>query len=90
MLALACSRGPDAEFVTSVPWALAGGARIVLDSHTHTRFSDGSLDPAALAVKAFEGGCTALAITDHGDPAVRAATPEYFAAVDAIRPVIPG
>ena len=81
---LACSRGPDAEFVASVPWALVG-ARVVLDSHTHTRFSDGALQPADLAAKAFENGCTALAITDHGDPSERAATPEYFDQVDAIR-----
>ena len=87
-LLLACSRGPDAEFVTSVPWALTGG-RVVLDSHTHTRFSDGSLQLSELAAKAFENGCTALAVTDHGDPSERAATPEYFAQVDAIRTKYP-
>jgi hypothetical protein len=42
-----------------------------------------------LAQKAFENGCTALAVTDHGDLSVRAATPEYFAEVDAIRAKFP-
>lgn len=82
---VACSRGPDAEFQKAVPWALAGGVRVVLDSHTHTRFSDGSLQPPALAAKAVENGCTALAITDHGDLSERAATPEYFAEIDSVR-----
>jgi len=86
---LGCSRDPEAEFVTSVTWALTGH-RVVFDSHTHTRFSDGSLQPMQLAEKAFENGCTGFAVTDHGDLSVRAATPEYFAEVDAIRAKFPG
>ena len=86
---LGCSRHTEAEFVTSVPWALTG-AGVVLDSHTHTRFSDGALQPMQLAEKAFANGCTAFAVTDHGALFVRAATPEYFAEVDAIRAAFPG
>jgi hypothetical protein len=88
MSLLGCSRGPEAEFALSVPWALTGG-RVVLDSHTHTVFSDGALPPMQLAEKAVENGCTAIAITDHGDLSVRAATPEYFDEVDAIRAKFP-
>jgi len=43
-----CSRSPEAEFVTSVPWGLLGPT-VILDSHTHTVFSDGALAPQALA-----------------------------------------
>jgi len=57
---------PDAEFVTSVPWGLTGGT-VVLDGHSHTRFSDGALSPQELATEALLNGCGALAITDHGD-----------------------
>ena len=62
---------------------------MVFDSHTHTTFSDGALQPMLLAEKAVENGCTAFAVTDHGDLTVRAATPEYFAEVDAIRARFP-
>lgn len=67
-----------------MPWALTGSP-VVLDSHTHTTFSDGGLSVQDLADLAFVNGCTALAVTDHGDLAVRSATPDYFAAIDAAR-----
>ncbi len=83
-----CSRSPETEFVTSVPWALLG-PKVVLDSHTHTRFSDGALAPKALAEMAVSNGCTALAITDHGDLQTTAATPDYFAQIEAVRAQFP-
>ena len=85
----ACSPKPEAEFVTSVPWGLTGGT-VVLDGHSHTRFSDGALSPQELATEALLNGCGALAITDHGDLWAHAATPEYFAAIDEARKQHPG
>ena len=38
---------------------------VIFDLHSHTRASDGSLEPAALLVHAAECGVDALAITDH-------------------------
>jgi hypothetical protein len=83
-----CSRSPEAEFVTSVPWALLG-SEVVLDSHTHTLFSDGALAPQALAAMAVSNGCSALAITDHGDLQATAVTPDYFAQIEAARKQFP-
>jgi len=37
----------------------------MIDLHTHSTFSDGSLTPEALARKAAEAGLTAAALTDH-------------------------
>ncbi len=83
-----CSRSPEAEFVTSVPWGLLGPT-VILDSHTHTVFSDGALAPQALAAIAVSNGCTALAITDHGDLRATAATPDYFAQIETARKQFP-
>lgn len=48
------------------PSALVGYARhTMIDLHTHTRFSDGSLSPAELVEKAAAMGLTAVAVTDH-------------------------
>ena len=83
-----CARSPEAEFVISVPWGLLRPT-VVMDSHTHTRFSDGALAPQALAAMAVSNGCTALAITDHGDLETTAATPDYFAQIEAARREFP-
>jgi hypothetical protein len=83
-----CSRSPETEFVTSVPWGLLGPT-VILDSHTHTVFSDGALAPQALAAIAVNNGCTALAITDHGDLGATAATPDYFAQIETARKQFP-
>jgi hypothetical protein len=83
-----CSRAPEAEFVTSVPWGLVGQS-VILDSHSHTRFSDGALAPKDVVAMAVASGCTAFAITDHGDPRASAATPEYFAQIDTLRNQFP-
>src|SRR5688572_4909968 len=88
VLLAACSDRPAASFVTSVPWGLIG-ATVVLDSHTHTTFSDGASSPIDVARAAATNGCGALAITDHGDPNLRAATPQYFDAIDAARTEFP-
>jgi 3',5'-nucleoside bisphosphate phosphatase len=41
----------------------SGGRRV--DLHTHTNFSDGTLEPAALVARAIQRGLVAIAITDH-------------------------
>ncbi|HET7159621.1 MAG TPA: PHP domain-containing protein, partial [Burkholderiales bacterium] len=74
--------------MTSVPWGLIGPT-VILDSHVHTRFSDGASEPLEVARAAAANGCGALAITDHGDTSVRAATPAYFDAIDAARLAFP-
>jgi len=88
ILVASCSRAPDAAFVVSVPWGLMGRT-VVIDTHTHTHFSDGARSPEELALMAAENGCDAIAITDHSDPALRAATPEYFEAIDRARERVP-
>jgi histidinol phosphatase-like PHP family hydrolase len=40
----------------------------MIDLHTHTFFSDGTLCPAELMQRAEEKGLTAVALTDHADP----------------------
>lgn len=83
-LLVACTQDPAASFEISVPWALTGRT-IAVDTHAHTRFSDGSLNLDELAALAADNGCDALAITDHTDHSVAAANDDYFAAVDAAR-----
>ena len=40
----------------------------MIDLHTHTFFSDGTLCPAELMQRAEQKGLTAVALTDHADP----------------------
>ncbi len=72
------------RFVTKIDW-MEHGQWIKADTHIHTRFSDGShgLDEIALQAKAF--GCDVIAITDHADRNLSAATPEYAEAILAAR-----
>lgn len=88
-LLAACGSTPQIEYLVRVPWARAG-LTLVLDTHTHTHFSDGALSVRALVDLARAGGCDVLAVTDHGDLGLRAATPAYFDAVDAERARVPG
>src|SRR5262245_47798402 len=75
---------PDAaRFIRQIPWA-GKGTWVKADTHTHTRFSDGSHTPDEVAAKAAEHGCQVIAITDHADNNLRAATPEYADAIRAI------
>ena len=57
-------RGP--HVVSAVPWA-GRDAGIIFDHHSHTKYSDGRLAVEELVALARDGGCDALAITDHSD-----------------------
>src|SRR5688572_9780874 len=77
-----------ARFSRAIPWAEAG-IWLKAETHVHTSFSDGrSLD--AVVDQAVANGCDVLAITDHTDSNLEAATPEYHAAIAAARTRAPG
>lgn len=84
LLLTGCAQQPDAEVITEVPWALISRP-LVMDTHTHTRFSDGNYSVDEVAQLAIDHGCDALAITDHSDLSEDAATPDYFSAINAAR-----
>lgn len=83
--AVACAqvgRGP--RFATEHEW-MGQGHWVRGDTHVHTRASDGAYEIDALITRAKQHGCEALAITDHADRNLRAATPEYMSAINAAR-----
>jgi hypothetical protein len=69
------------RIVRQIDWA-GRGVWLKADLHMHTRFSDGKYPLGELVRAAAEHGCDAIAITDHADDTLNAATPEYL---DAIR-----
>jgi hypothetical protein len=85
----ACSTfGGGPAFLVEHDWA-GHGEWIVADTHVHTRASDGGYTIAEVVARAREHGCQAVAITDHADRTLRAATPEYFADIAAARAAHP-
>jgi hypothetical protein len=70
--------------VREIPWQ-SGGVWLKADTHVHTQFSDGRYTVDQVVARAREFGCDVIAITDHLDDNLDAATPEYFAAIDAAR-----
>ena len=74
----------DAEVLTEIPWALISKP-LVIDTHTHTRFSDGKYSVDDVVQLAIDHGCHALAITDHSDLSENAATAGYFSAIKTAR-----
>lgn len=55
---------------------------ITVDTHIHTQFSDGANTVSEIAKKAYEFGCNAIAITDHGDHNLKKVfSDEYFNAI---------
>lgn len=84
-----CSPGPEAEMLNEVPWALVS-RQLIVDTHTHTRFSDGRYSVDEVVQRAISHGCDALAISDHSDLSGEAATPAYFSAISLARTKFPG
>lgn len=89
LLLAACDGEPSVpRHEVTVPWGI-GGTQLVADLHTHSRFSDGTLDLDAVVRNAFAGGCRAVAITDFADAPSRGGSREYLAALKAERAKYP-
>jgi hypothetical protein len=81
-----CARSAPApaRFVSQRAWA-ESGTWIRGDLHVHSRLSDGLYTIGDLAAKAHELGCDAIAVVDHADRKLKAATPEYRDEIRATR-----
>ncbi len=77
-------RAPEAEFDRRIPW-IGSGVWLKADLHNHTRFSDGIRQPAEVLAQAKAYGCDVVAITDHTDRDLHAATGEYFQTIATLR-----
>ena len=86
--AAGCGAPATAEFIRSVDWS-ESGEWMKVDTHIHTKFSDGEHRVPEIAAKAVEYGCDAIAITDHSDSNLEAATSEYFETIEAARRQFP-
>jgi hypothetical protein len=77
-----------ARFVRVVPWS-GTGVWMKIDTHTHTNFSDGARTVDEVLNRATVYGCDAVAITDQTDRNLKAATPDYFNAIEKARKARP-
>lgn len=64
-------------FVRQVEW-MGKGSWLKADTHVHTKFSDGRHTVEEVVRQAKRFGCNVLAITDHADRNLKAATREYL------------
>lgn len=83
-LCAGCGSHPPARFVRQIDW-IGRGEWLKADTHIHTKFSDGSASVQEVVDRAVAEGCDVVAITDHADRELQAATPEYLAAIEAAR-----
>src|SRR5262245_18014159 len=72
------------RMVRQIDWT-GRGVWLKADLHTHTRFSDGAQTVDEVVAAAAKNGCDVVAITDHSDAGLGAATPEYLDAIRAAR-----
>ena len=86
LAAVACGgEAAPPRFIREIPWQ-GRGVWLKADAHVHTDdFSDGGYVLKDVVAKAAEHGCDVLAVTDHLDVNLTAATPEYFAAIETAR-----
>jgi hypothetical protein len=82
--AVYCTEQRPVRFTQEIAWA-GKGVWLKADTHVHTRFSDGSHTVDEVVSHAEQEGVDVLAITDHADRGLKAATPEYFSAIEAAR-----
>jgi hypothetical protein len=82
-------RATRPRFEREIPWA-TNGVWLRAETHVHTKFSDGGHTVDELVDRAAANGCDVLAITDHSDRELTAATPEYHAAIASARARVPG
>jgi hypothetical protein len=88
LVGVARGQASQARFVREVPWS-GSGVWLKIDTHTHTTFSDGERTVDNILNRATVYGCDAVAITDHTDLNLNAATPEYFDAIEKARAARP-
>ena len=72
------------RFERRVPWT-GKGQWLKTELHTHTRFTDGRHTVEEVVAEAVKHGCDVVAITDHADSNLGAATADYVSALDAAR-----
>lgn len=77
-------QSPASRITTALPWA-GRGVWLNAELHTHTRFSDGIRTVEDVVANAAKNGCDVVAITDHADGNLKAATAEHLEAIAAAR-----
>jgi len=90
---LGCDRSASSgktqgRFVRQTPW-IGKGQWLKADTHTHTTFSDGAHTVLEVVAQAKSFGCDVIAITDHADQDLNAATEEYIRAIQTARHAYP-
>jgi hypothetical protein len=83
-LSVAAASQSRVSITRPLPWS-GHGVWLEADLHTHTRFSDGAHTVEDVVAAASRNHCDVVAITDHTDAELKAATPDYVEAIQAAR-----